>query len=980
MIQVFGRSERGSHSEENEDGFLAWSPGNQGYALVVCDGMGGMGRGAAASRAALEFLEGALAEGGDTERLLQVLSEADLHLRRQLADGPGAPGCTAACVLIHGDQAYVAWAGDARAYLIRTGQVVARTRDHKLIEELLEAGHLTPEEARRSPMAHVVTRALGGRREGQAPHQPEGFSPPWTLQPGDALVLCSDGVCDVLDDVHFASLVAGKDAKSAANALVEAAQRLGSDDDITALVAVYGAEWSTPGSAAATPTAPAPLPRLGRIPDSVTRPEVSDPLLTTPIRAVRASTPPPVIQKRSVRHRRPESRWWMWISALLLLIIGLLVLFLAWPAKADPGTEIVVLLDTSCSMGKDYALAGQRRPASDAQRQAQLSALLLEGLTRGQDDRLTLIPFHGAPMTDPSAAAIRDLGLFDGTPYLPALRAGSAMLRASPRGDRMLVFVSDGEPTDYVDPAEGASALGADPPFEIVVLGLLPPDRTSAADRAPLEAYLRALGPAEAYVAVDDAADLTREMTAAWAQALGSKALAGTLEPGSSSTFRVGRFVSEVMIVTAGAPGTGPFTARVTNPSGEKKATVVGDNGCTQCSHPPTGYAVWRFDHNPDEAVDVTLTVDRARGPVSFGVILRYDLAARAKAPAVAPSGGVWRVDAHLDWRGQVFADEPFFQEDGFAAVVRVGAIEVPMRVGSDGRFVADVPVDLPEGQTLVADVIFRNAWMEERTRLSAVVEAPPRLTATSTGVDLGTWTAGGWASERCGDATLEGELPPGTSLGGTFVGDAGAVRLTAVPAGTAEAPSRTWRICAVAPRCCGASTAPPDQALVLTAAATPGEIRVPVRWRVEPASFWVCWGPWIAALVGGALLAWIIAGLLRGHDFEPDARVRVAGSERQLGRASAVVLREQPRGRRGFYRNARICLTASGEFVASPSRAVVHLEADRGGHARFHLRGPLERQDRRTRQWVPVTDQEAGEGPGQGTLYRCGDLYLRFD
>src|SRR5688500_5989844 len=156
----------GLHHPRNEDTFNVLPTSEGGLLLVVCDGMGGMGRGAEASRLAVHVLSAEMSrsEGLPPDRMRHALRVADQRVREDLCvEGGELPGSTAVMVYVIEGVAHVAWVGDSRAYLIRDGRVVFRTRDHKLVEELVDAGQLTPEEARDSALAHVVTRALGGR-------------------------------------------------------------------------------------------------------------------------------------------------------------------------------------------------------------------------------------------------------------------------------------------------------------------------------------------------------------------------------------------------------------------------------------------------------------------------------------------------------------------------------------------------------------------------------------------------------------------------------------------------------------------------------------------------------------------------------------------------------------------------------------------------------------------------------------------------
>jgi len=677
--------------------------------------------------------------------------------------------------------------------------------------------------------------------------------------------------------------------------------------------------------------------------------------------------------------------------ALVALLLALTTLLLPGRAQAADGTEVVVVIDTSYSMGRSYPWGGQQRPPSDPDRRAQLAALILEGLVRGTDDRLTIVPMHGPTIQAGEPDAIRDMRLASATPYLGALGKAREILEASPRTDRLLVFVTDGMPTDYSDPARGPSILGTDRspmPFDTVALGVLPGQADGELPRSAME-FLRNIvhDPSDA-VRVRRSEDLVDAVTSAWARALGSKPESGRLTPGESHTVRVGKYVTEVLVAVAGDGPTGPFVAGLTTSQGEQEPDVTGDNGCERCEPPAIHYATWRLPHDPTLEDQVTLRLDRGRGDITYGVILRYDLAARIELPDQAIAGTPVEVRGWLSFRGTRVDDEAFFADDGFTATAVVGEQQVELTHQGEGWFsgTVEAPLDAVDS-TADVELRFRNDWMEERTRAGVQVVRPPQLDATASVLDLGTWPGERGPTERCGEITLTGDRPEGMALAPTFVGVPEGMVLGVTPLGPdGEALDHSdtdrFRVCARAPGCCGdlrsseltAVTFSVDHPLV------EGEpVRAPVSFHVQPTGFLTCWWPWILAAVLLALLLFILVGILRGHDFDPDLTVRVAGSERQLSRATAVVLREQPRGRRGFYRNARVCLTTSGEFVAHPRRAAVHVEAVKGG-ARFHIRAPLERKDRRTRKMVPVTEEEALDGPTPGVVYHCGGLWLRFE
>ncbi|MGE8358688.1 PP2C family protein-serine/threonine phosphatase [Pseudomonas sp.] len=186
------RTDTGKVRARNEDAFLALP--EQGL-WVVADGMGGHQNGALASRLVVEHLAELRAEGGLTQRLAQVrqvLHRLNHRLGQELtvtADRPDTLiGTTVVALLMEGDRAVCVWAGDSRCYLWRASRLYQLSRDHSLIQQLIDEQGMTPQEAARNPAAHALTRAIGASE---------------TLQldileldvlPGDVFLLCSDGL------------------------------------------------------------------------------------------------------------------------------------------------------------------------------------------------------------------------------------------------------------------------------------------------------------------------------------------------------------------------------------------------------------------------------------------------------------------------------------------------------------------------------------------------------------------------------------------------------------------------------------------------------------------------------------------------------------------------------------------------------------------------------------------------------------------
>lgn len=206
---------RGSVRAHNEDAYL--NRPDLGL-WAVADGAGGHLAGDFAARTVIEALETIPTDLTGTEALSQVrlrLVGAHTALREDAERrGPGRVVATTIVVLVaRNDHFACLWAGDSRAYLLREGTFAQITRDHSLVQELLDTGAITEAEAEDHPRANIITRAVGAEDEGLELDKVTG-----ELHPGDRFMLCSDGLTKTLGDEAIAAvLVSGED---------EAAQRL----------------------------------------------------------------------------------------------------------------------------------------------------------------------------------------------------------------------------------------------------------------------------------------------------------------------------------------------------------------------------------------------------------------------------------------------------------------------------------------------------------------------------------------------------------------------------------------------------------------------------------------------------------------------------------------------------------------------------------------------------------------------------------
>jgi serine/threonine protein phosphatase PrpC len=232
-VLAFGvahRTDAGQVRGLNEDRLLSRP---EAGLWAVADGMGGHAAGEVASGLIVEALAD-LGDYGSGYAYLNAVQEAlrqvngDL-VARAAADSStgGVIGSTVVALLIFQDHFACVWAGDSRAYQLRGGQLQRLTRDHSVVQQLVDAGALTPQQARLDRRANVVTRALGAH-DGLDLDLAHG-----EVRPGDRFLLCSDGLTGVVEDEEIAALLAAPSLQSAADALLAKAHDRGSPDNVT---------------------------------------------------------------------------------------------------------------------------------------------------------------------------------------------------------------------------------------------------------------------------------------------------------------------------------------------------------------------------------------------------------------------------------------------------------------------------------------------------------------------------------------------------------------------------------------------------------------------------------------------------------------------------------------------------------------------------------------------------------------------------
>ena len=222
------RTEVGHVREHNEDSLTVLPP-----LFAVADGMGGHEAGEIASEITINTLNDLAPESADAEALARAVVAANLNVIKAPSQGIGREGMgtTLTAAILEKERLIIAQVGDSRAYLLHNGSLQQITRDHSLMADMIEAGQLTEAEARVHPNRSVITRAIGSD-----PHmQPDLYE--LNVETGDRLLLCSDGVCGMIEDSEIASIMRQTpSAQACADQLVETALQAGGFDNATAVV------------------------------------------------------------------------------------------------------------------------------------------------------------------------------------------------------------------------------------------------------------------------------------------------------------------------------------------------------------------------------------------------------------------------------------------------------------------------------------------------------------------------------------------------------------------------------------------------------------------------------------------------------------------------------------------------------------------------------------------------------------------------
>jgi protein phosphatase len=241
-IEIGNHSDVGRVREINEDYFGSFQ-GNYGELLIVCDGMGGHKGGEIASRLSVESIKNHFESLNNSFNPVKEIRASIQSANNTLIDTAkndpalNEMGSTVVITLLQEDKAYIANLGDSRIYLCREGEIKQLTKDHSLVQQMVDSRMISQEEAKHHPQKNVITRSLGIGLQ----TEPE-VSEKIKIKEGDIFILCSDGLTTFVNDSEILKIVSNESVQDAADKLVDLANQRGGEDNITIQIAKVTSE------------------------------------------------------------------------------------------------------------------------------------------------------------------------------------------------------------------------------------------------------------------------------------------------------------------------------------------------------------------------------------------------------------------------------------------------------------------------------------------------------------------------------------------------------------------------------------------------------------------------------------------------------------------------------------------------------------------------------------------------------------------
>lgn len=239
MVRGWGVTDKGAVRQQNQDAYYLSTTENDFALAVVCDGMGGAKAGNVASTLAVDTFVDALRSEDATKQSdpgRVILDAAELannavFYRASIDSNCLGMGTTMVAALLESGTAHILNIGDSRCYFVTGDGITKLTRDHSVVEDLVVRGEITPEEARLHPRKNLITRALGAEEHIRADLYRQ------TMAEGECLLLCSDGLSNVVTDQELLyEILHGGEIEDCCARLLQIAMDRGAPDNVTAVL------------------------------------------------------------------------------------------------------------------------------------------------------------------------------------------------------------------------------------------------------------------------------------------------------------------------------------------------------------------------------------------------------------------------------------------------------------------------------------------------------------------------------------------------------------------------------------------------------------------------------------------------------------------------------------------------------------------------------------------------------------------------
>lgn len=239
-MQFFGKTDVGRTRNNNQDSFAVAELMDDAIFAVVCDGMGGANGGNVASSLAVKVVSKFVINGyrlGMSERSVKNLltsaienANTEIFNKAVVDETLTGMGTTIVAAIIKKSTVYIAHAGDSRAYLIRNNQITQLTKDHSIVQNMIETGQINAEDAKYHPRKNVITRALGVARDIVVDYNQENLC----LE--DIVLICTDGLTNFVSNQKIIDIVLQNKLSDVVQALIDRANKAGGEDNITVVL------------------------------------------------------------------------------------------------------------------------------------------------------------------------------------------------------------------------------------------------------------------------------------------------------------------------------------------------------------------------------------------------------------------------------------------------------------------------------------------------------------------------------------------------------------------------------------------------------------------------------------------------------------------------------------------------------------------------------------------------------------------------